>query len=60
MSDLVGNPEDKFSPKAAHGTRHVEQKMPRVTICIKQRHVSAEEIRCVFDDNLVIIFVKSS
>ena len=46
MWDLVGNPEDRFSHNEAHMQNCV------ITDCahIEEVEMSAEEIRCVFDD----------
>ena len=58
MLDQIGNPEDQFSQNEAHmymGLSLFKQDCKQNVIWI-----SAEEIRCVFDDNSKIIFVKSS
>ena len=44
MSDLVVNPEDRFSCDAAHTIDQIRR-------VFDDNSGTAEEIRCVFDDN---------
>ena len=77
MSDLVGNPEGRFShtgPSQKQKGRKESIKMilkgtdlNRLIVVLfmgilvlKQNFFTAEEIRCIFDVNSKIIFLKSS